>query len=390
MKTPAATTAIAWERYRREFPIFTRTTYFNTCSLCALSTRVEAAMRTYTDLWHAAGAAAWYQAWLEEIERLRASFATLIGAGADEVAVFPSVTAALGAVASSFDYRRRPGVVISALEFPTTVYQWLVRRPDGVALEVVQSPDRLGVSPDAYASAVDARTQLLVGSHVYFASGAIQDISALADIAHRHGAYCLIDGYQSIGQLPADVHASGVDFLVTGGLKWLLGGPGVVYLYVRREVAQRLEPRSIGWFAHRNQFAFDVTQFEYADGARRFEGGTPALAAVYAGRAGLEIVAEIGVPRIRERQIELVGVVVDEARRRGLQPRLPGSVERLAGIVTIPRHDPKAVVTALLQRGIIVDQRPGVVRLSPYFYNTREECARVVEAIADLERAGIG
>jgi len=384
-----ADTSIAWERYRAEFPIFRQRTYFNTCSLGALSTRVEAAVRQFTALWGASGAAAWYGPWSGEIEHLREEFAALIGAWPDEIAIFSSVTTALTAVASAYDYRERPRVVISDLEFPTTVYQWMVKEPSGVTLEMIRSPDRLTVPVAEYAGAVDARTQLLVASHVYFTSGAVQDIAALARVAHQHGAHCLIDAYQSIGQLPLDVHAAGVDFLITGGLKWLLGGPGIAYLYVRRDLAPRLRPTDVGWFAHREQFAFDVTQFAYADGARRFEGGTPAVAAVYAGRAGIGIVAELGVARLRHRQIELVSLVVEEARRRGLHPRTPARVEDLAGIVTIPRQDPNAVVASLAGRGIIVDARPGVVRLSPYFYNTPEECARVVEAIADLEKDGV-
>src|SRR5438445_465578 len=254
-----ADTSIAWERYRAEFPIFRQRTYFNTCSLGALSTRVEAAVRQFTALWGASGAAAWYGPWSGEIEHLREEFAALIGAWPDEIAIFPSVTTALTAVASAYDYRERPRVVIT----------------------------------------------------------------------------------------------------------------------------------DVGWFAHREQFAFDVTQFAYADGARRFEGGTPAVAAVYAGRAGIGIVAELGVARLRHRQIELASLVVEEARRRGLHPRTPARAEDLAGIVTIPRQDPNAVVASLARRGIIVDARPGVVRLSPYFYNTPEECARVVEAIDDLEKDGV-
>ncbi len=379
----------AWEKYRAEFPIFQRGTYFNTCSLGALSTRVASAVRQFTELWDASGAAAWYGPWSAEIERLRERFAALIGAWPDEIAIFPSVTTALTAVASAFEYRARPRVVISDLEFPTTVYQWLVKEPGGVTLEMIHSLDRLTVPVDAYARAADAHTQLLVASHVYFTSGVIQDIAAVARVAHQHGAHCLIDAYQSIGQLPTDVHAAGVDFLITGGLKWLLGGPGVAYLYVRRELAPQLRPTNVGWFAHRDQFAFDIQRFTYADGARRFEGGTPPVAAVYAGRAGLDIVAELGVSRIRTRQIELVAAVVEEARRLRLRPRTPAHTEDLAGIVTIPRDDPKAVVATLSQRGIIVDARPGLVRLSPYFYNTLEECARVVAVIADLEKQGI-
>lgn len=380
--------AIPWETYRAEFPIFQNKTYFNTCSLGALSTRVAAAMRVFAQLWDDAGAAAWYGPWWEEIAALRARFASLIGAQPGEIALFPSVTAALTAVSSAFDYRDRPRVVLSDLEFPTTVYQWSVKAQSGVDLTMLVSPDRLTVPLDLYERAVNRTTQLVVASHVYFTSGAIQDLAALAHIAHASGGYCLIDAYQSVGQLPVDVKASGVDFLVTGGLKWLLGGPGIAYLYVRKELAGMLHPLDVGWFAHRDQFAFDVRHFAYAADARRFEGGTPSVAATYAGRAGLDIVLEIGVPRLRERQVELVARLVDGAQGRGLAPRVPGRAEHLAGIVTIPRADPRAVVSALAERGIIIDARPGIVRLSPYFYNTAEDCDRALDAIGDLERAG--
>ncbi|HEY3249206.1 MAG TPA: aminotransferase class V-fold PLP-dependent enzyme [bacterium] len=383
----ASTTS--WETYRREFPIFEQKTYFNTCSLGALSTRVAAAMQTFAQQWHAAGAAAWYGPWWDEIGALRGRFASLIGAEPGEVALFPSVTTALSAVSSAFDYRARPQVVLTDLEFPTTVYQWSVKTAAGVDLAMLVSPDRLTVPPDLYERVVTHKTQLVVGSHVYFTSGAVQDLGALAHIAHAHGAYCLIDAYQSIGQLPVDVKAAGVDFLVSGGLKWLLGGPGVAYLYVRKELAETLHPLSVGWFAARDQFAFDVGHFAYAEDARRFEGGTPSVAATYTGRAGLDIVSEIGVQRLRARQVELVRYVVAGARERGLAPRVPGRDENLAGIVTVPRKDPRAVVGALAERSIIVDSRPGIVRLSPYFYNTLEDCDLVLDAIAELQRSGI-
>ncbi|MBI2123149.1 MAG: aminotransferase class V-fold PLP-dependent enzyme [Armatimonadetes bacterium] len=380
-----------WLAYRQEFPIFERLTYFNSCSLGALSRRVVAAIATFTELWDARGAAAWYGPWLEESEHLRSRFAALIGASAEEVAIFPSVTSALTSVASCFDYRSRPRVVLSELEFPTTVYQWLTKASLGVQLQRLRSQDRMTVALDDYERAVDPRTQLVVGSHVYFTSGMIQDVAALARLAHSHGAYCLIDAYQSIGQLPVNVREAGVDFLVTGGLKWLLGGPGVAYLYVRREVAGRLQPSDVGWFAHRRQFDFDITtfEFEYAEGARRFEGGTPSVAAIYAGRAGLEIVREIGVEALRARQVELMRSLVEAARRAGLRPRVPQDLNRLAGILTLPRQDPRRVVSALAERGVVVDSRPGLIRLSPYFYNTVEDCDRVVQAVTDLERSGV-
>lgn len=383
-------TRLAWEAYRREFPIFAHTIYFNSCSLGALSTRVRAATQQFVDLWDQAGAAAWYGPWFKELETLRERFAKVIGAGSDEVALFPSVTAALSAVASCFDYARRPKVVLTELEFPTTVYQWSVKGSLGVKLEMLPSrADRLSVELDVYARAIDEQTQFAVASHVYFTSGVIQDVAAIARLAHAKGALCLVDAYQSIGQLPLNVHAAGIDFLVTGGLKWLLGGPGVAYLYVRKDLISSLRPSHVGWFAHRDQFAFDVRRFEYADDARRFEGGTPSVAATYAGRAGLDVVLEIGVPHLRTRQIELLDYLITAAQAHGLRPRVPGRAEELAGIVTIPRTDPQAVVAGLARKHIIVDRRPGVVRLSPYFYNTTDDCDRVVAALAELERSGI-
>ncbi|MDQ7843082.1 MAG: aminotransferase class V-fold PLP-dependent enzyme [Armatimonadota bacterium] len=379
----------SWEAWREEFPIFTRRLYYNTCSLCALARPVAAAVRAFLDQWEEWGASAWYGPWLAEIDALRAAFARLIGAAADEVAIFPSITAALTAVASAYDYRARPKVVLSDREFPTTVYQWLAKADRGVDVHLLRSPDPLTVPVDLYARAVDGRTQLVVASHVYFTSGAIQDLGALAAVAHAQGAHLLVDAYQSVGQLPTDVRATGVDFLVSGGLKWLLGGPGVAYLYARREVAASMRPADVGWFAHRNQFAFDVHRFEYADGARRFEGGTPAVGAVYAARAGMAIVEEIGVARLRERQVALLDHLVEAARAHGLHPRVPARLRDLAGIVTIPREDPAAVVAALRERQVVVDYRPGVVRLSPYFYNTPEDGERVVREIAALERRGI-
>ncbi len=370
-----------WQAYREEFPIFRETTYLNSCSLGALGVRVRRAVDQCLDLWSAMGAAAWYGPWWDELGRLRASFARLVGAGPEDVALFPSITAALSAVASAFDYQARPRVVIADIDFPTVAYQWLAKQARGVEVAFVRSPDRLTVPLELFERAIDERTACVATSHVYFQSGAIQDIAALGRLARARGAYLLVDAYQSAGQLPIDVGSAGVDFLVAGGLKWLLGGPGIAYLYARRELHRRLRPEVVGWFGHRDQFAFDVTHLEYADGARRFEGGTPAIAAVHAGRAGLDYVHELGPERLRGRQVELTASLVEALRRTGLAPRLAGRVEAHAGIITVPMPDPPGVVAALARERIIVDSRPGVVRLSPYFYNTFEDLDRAVAAL---------
>jgi selenocysteine lyase/cysteine desulfurase len=239
---------------------------------------------------------------------------------------------------------------------------------------------------DEFAAATDRRTQLVVASHVYFTSGYLQDLAAIGEIAHAQGALCLVDAYQGTGQVPTDVHASGVDFLVTGSLKWLLGGPGFAFLYVRRALHDRLHPNDVGWFAHREQFAFRTDAFEPAPDARRFEGGTPSVAALYTADAGLATVLEIGIDLLRARELEIVGVLVERLRADGLKPRVPSDLATHAGIVTVPVSDPPAVVSELRERGIIVDSRPGVVRLSPYFYNSvddnRAVCAALREVLA--------
>ncbi|HEV2283342.1 MAG TPA: aminotransferase class V-fold PLP-dependent enzyme [bacterium] len=371
--------AASWAAYRAEFPIFERATYLNTCSLGALGMRVRAAVGRFLDLWEAWGASAWYGPWWEELDALRASFAGMIGAGAEEVALAPSITGAITAVASCFDYAARPRVIVSDIDFPTVPYQWLARRD--VEVVYASSPDGLSVPVETFERLIDERTQLVVASHVYFQSGEIQDVAALARLAHARGALLLVDAYQSVGQLPVDVHALGVDFLVSGGLKWLLGGPGIAYLYVRRGLHEALAPSVVGWFAHGRQFSFDTRRFEYAEDARRFQAGTPSVAAIYAARAGLDYVHEIGPVRLRARQVELLTDLAGGLREIGAAPRMRGAAQDLAGILTVPVADPPAAVAALRGDRVIVDARPGVIRLSPYFYNNAEDLERALAAL---------
>src|SRR5438034_1028869 len=235
----ASAGAHALARYRSECAVFRHAVYLNTCSLGALGERTRRRVAEFFDLWQARGASAWYDVWWAALSELRARYARIVGAGPEEIALAPSVSVALSAVAEALDYGRRPKVVVTSLDFPTVAYQWLAKQARGVELVVVQSPDQVSVPVEAIARAVDDRTALVATSHVYFTSGAIQDIKRVADAARRCGALSLVDAYQSVGQVLVDVKAAGVDFLTAGGLKWLLGGPGIVLLYVRDEVARR-------------------------------------------------------------------------------------------------------------------------------------------------------
>jgi len=374
--------ALGLARYRGEFPIFQSSVYLNTCSLGALGERSRRKVAEFLDLWQSRGASAWYDVWWEALGDLRARYGRLVNAAANEIALAPSISVALSAIAESLDYRRRPKVVITSLDFPTVAYQWLAKALAGVELVVVDSPDKISVPVEAIARAVDDRTALVVTSHVYFTTGAIQDIKRVAEVAHAHGALCLIDAYQSVGQIPVDVKDAGVDALVAGGLKWLLGGPGIVFLYVREAVARRLEPRISGWFGQREQFAFDPRALTFHDDARRFEMGTPALAAIYAQLGGLEYIEEIGVPRIREVTAALTEDLIATVRAAGFTPRVAAEPERRSAIVMIPMTDPAAAVRHLAAGGVIVDSRPGHVRFSPFFYNVQDDYVRATERLA--------
>jgi len=374
--------ALGLARYRGEFPIFRDSVYLNTCSLGALGERSRRKVAEFLDIWQSRGAAAWYDVWWEALTDLRARYGRVVNAAPGEIALAPSISVALSAIAESVDYRRRPKVVITSLDFPTVAYQWLAKAREGVELVIVESPDRVSVPVDAIARAVDDRTALVVTSHVYFTSGAIQDIKRVAAAAHEHGALCLIDAYQSVGQIPVDVRDTGVDALVAGGLKWLLGGPGIVFLYLREAVARRLEPAISGWFGQRDQFAFDPRTLTFHDDTRRFELGTPSLAAVYAQLGGLEYIEEIGISTIREATAALTEDLIARARAAGFHPKIAAEPQQRSAIVMIPMPDPAGSVRHLAAGGIIADSRPGHVRLSPFFYNSQDDNVRATERLA--------
>lgn len=368
-----------WAAWRGEFPIFQRATYLNTCSLGPLARRVRSAQERFLDEWDAMGASAWYSHWMDALDALRGRVARVIHARKEEIALAPSVSVALSSIASCLDYRDRPRVVLSEMDFPTVAYQWAVKT--GVDQVLVPSEDRVWVRPDAFEAAIDDRTAAVATSHVLYTSGAIQDIARIAKIARQHGALSIIDAYQATGQVPMDVHVAGIDVLITGGLKWLLGGTGIAFLYVRRDLIAELRPTITGWFANEKQFEFDPRAFEFRGDARRFEFGTTANAAVYAASAGLDIVLEIGEDRLRARTTELVSDLVDRATDAGFEIKTPPTPEARAGIVMIKMTNPASAVRKLAGDGIIVDYRHDRLRASPYFYNTPADNARLIDAI---------
>ncbi|HSG82046.1 MAG TPA: aminotransferase class V-fold PLP-dependent enzyme, partial [Gemmatimonadota bacterium] len=244
------------------------------------------------------------------------------------------------------------------------------------------SPDGVSVPLEAFAQAVDDRTALVATSHVYFTTGAIQDVAAVARLAHEQGALCLIDAYQSIGQVPVNASDLGVDFLLTGGLKWLLGGTGLAYGYVRGPLIAGLEPTVASWFGVEEQFAFDSRSLRFRDDARRFELGTPAVPTLYTARAGLELIEEIGVDRIRQRVSSLTEDLLERVTQLGLGVRCAANPEDRSGILMVEHADPAAAVGRLREAGVICDHRPGAVRFSPHFYNTTGDNLAAIAVLA--------
>ncbi len=366
-------------RLRSEFPILSRKRYLNSCSLGALPTRGEEALRRFAEEWHEKGASAWYDAWLPAAEELRERVARFLGATPAELALLPTTSSALSVLGESVDYGRRNRVVVTELDFPTQIYQWAVKSE--VELVVLESPDGVRIHPEQFEEAVDDRTAFLATSHVFFTTGHRQDLGVLADIAHRAGAFCLIDGYQGAGQVPVDLAESGVDAYTAGPLKWLCGGPGLAYLYVRRERIAHLHPRITSWFAHERPFDFDPHHFAFRTDARRFELGTPAVPTIRTALAAQKLLDPVGMEAIAARNRHLTRRLVTGLEERGFRPNISPEPERRTAIVLVAHDEPARAVEILDGEGIVVDHRPGHVRVSPHFYNTEEEVDTFVEAL---------
>jgi kynureninase len=364
--------------YRKEFPLVQQKTYLNNCSIGALSIRSLQGMSQFM-MWNE------WELWLDQLTKARQKFAAIIGAQVHEVALASSVSAALGSLSTALDYRIRNKVVMSTLDFPTLPYQWLAKERLGVECHFVDSPDQVSVPPELFASIVDNQTALLATSHVCYTSGYIQDVRALADIAHEHGAYLLIDDYQGTGQVPINVKSLDIDFLVTGALKWLMGGPGLAFVYIREGLIRDLEPTITGWFGHSEQFQFQTRSFAFRPDATKIEMGTPAMAAVYAANGGLDIVLEAGIDKISERSHYLANDLIRRAHDRGWTVLSPPELEQRSAIVMLEMDNAQAIVQELRTQNIIIDTYFGLLRVSPYFYNTIEENALLVDALAEIQ-----
>jgi kynureninase len=370
---------LAW---RDEFPAVRDSVFLGAHTLAPLSRRARAAIVRFLDLWQTKASAerVWFEDIIPEMRRLEALYAGVIGADADEVALTPSVSTGLSSLASCIEFGDRNEIVLSRREFPTDCHVWLAQERRGATVVWVDGNDER-----AYIEALSPRTAVVSASRVSYLDGAVMDAAALASASREAGAFCVIDDYHGSGVVPLDVHAVGAEALVGGALKYLLGGPGIAFVYLRRDVAPTMHPTITGWFSQRDFFAFDNSAVDWPDNAQRLALGTPSPAAVFAAAAGLEIITEVGVDRIRARTLELTAYTIARTEAEGYRVRTPHEPARRGALVAFEVPESKKVLEELLDAGVIVDERHGALRICPHFYTSEDDLDALFEALGRLD-----
>lgn len=374
------------QRLRSEFPILATTVYMNSNSLGAMPRAVYDEMRAFADLWATRGVRAWHDGWIDMVSETGDLYADVLDAEHGTVTMLQNVTIAEWIIASCFEFTpRRPKVVYTDMNFPSVMYVWEEQRRRGAEVVMVPSEDGIRVDLQKLLDAIDERTLLVPVSHVLFRSAFIQNAAAIVEKAHKVGAMVVLDTYQSAGCVPVSAKKLGVDFIVGGSVKWLCGGPGAGYMYVRPDLAKRLRPMNVGWFAHKRPFQFETGAVDLRDGAGRFDSGTPHIPALYAARSGVRIIRDLGVERIRRNSLALTDRIIERAERRGFELTVPRDHEHRGGTVAFNVPHSRQVTKELLAREFIVDWRPlAGIRVSPHFYSTAAECDRTVDEISAI------
>ena len=320
----------------------------------------------------------WFEHIFPAMGRLKDSFASLAGCRADEVAITTNISIALSTIASALDFSERPKVVLSELDFPTDGHVWLAQRARGAEVEWLRSPDGLTIPLEEFDRAIDGRTALVMVNRVLYRSSALVDAREVCRIARERGAYSFVDDYHGLGIVPLDLHDLGCDFYSAGVLKWMCGGPGLAFLYARRELLRHLQPTVTGWFATRDPFSFDLERLDLHPTARRLEHGTPPAPVVFIARGGMDVISEVTPERIRARQGELTDHVIACADELGLPVRTPRDRNVRVG------QDADRICHALLDRDVCTDARGDGLRISPHFFNTDEDVDRCFDELRML------
>jgi len=371
---------LAW---RGEFPIVETCTYLVSHSLGAMPKRAAGYLQQYTDEWSTRGVRAWHEGWWEIGRTVGDLLAPILGVRTGTISMHQNVTVAMGVIGScfAFDGRRRK-IVMTDLEFPSNMYLFEGFRRYGAEIVYVPSDDTIRPNLQRLLDAIDEETLLVPLSLVLFRSACIQNAKAVIEKAHRVGARVILDVYQAAGTVPLAIEQLGADFAVGGSVKWLCGGPGAGYLYVRPDVMKDLFPGFVGWAAHAQPFSFATGPVVYADGLERFQSGTPNVPSIYAARGGYEIVRIVGVEAIREKSLRLTRRIIDHARQAGYRLNTPTVDAERGGTVVVDVPNGEAVAEELLRRDVIIDYRPGAgIRMAPHFYNTEAEIDHAMQTL---------
>lgn len=376
-------------KWRPEFPILDRSVYLISHSLGAMPRATYDRLQEYADLWASRGVRAWAEGWWEMPLTIGNQVARIIGADPGTVVMHQNVSICQSLILSCFlplpENSPRRKVVYSELNFPSVMYVYEAHaREHGLQIEQVKSDDGITVPLERMLAAIDEQTLLVPISHVLYKSAFLQDARAITARAHEAGAMVVLDVYQSAGTVPFSVKELNVDFATGGSVKWLCGGPGAGYLYVRPDLITELEPKTTGWMAHAEPFAFD-TELRYAPNITRFLHGSPAIPALYAAASGYKIINEIGVDAIRRKSLRQTQRLVELAEAAGFRVTSPSDPEQRGGTITVGARNAAAIAKELLRREFIVDFRPEAgVRISPHFYTRDEELELVISEMKQI------
>jgi selenocysteine lyase/cysteine desulfurase len=364
--------------FRKRFPVLGKKIYLNSCSQGALSHDVEEGMLEYLRSWHEHGSP--WDLWIEQYEVGRQRFAELIGAEPEEVALVASASAGVNALASGLSFQQRNKVVLGEFEFPTMGHIWLAQRPRGANVNFVEAANnRLRV--EAYEALVDRNTLIVPLTHMCFMNGFRSQVADITKLAHDRGALVLLDDYQDSGTRPIDVKAMQLDAYVSGTLKYLLGPPGLAFMYVRKSIAESLVPTVTGWFGQKNTFAFDVKLLEPAPGTRRFESGTPPIPTIYGALAGIQLLQELGLPDVADQIRVLTRTLISGAMELGIQIKTP--LDSVGPLVVLQSKDAEALVRLFASQGVVCSSRHDGLRISFHAYNNLDDVKFVLRLLQE-------
>ena len=364
------------QEIRSRFSIFQRKIYLNSCSQGALSDAVQTGLEDYIASWHEQGSP--WELWVNRYEEARTAFAQFINASPDEVAIVTSVSAGINSIASALNFRERKKVVMGEFEFPTMGHVWLAQRVRGAEVQFV-SAEGNSIPAVNYEKMVDRNTRIVPLTRVCFRNGFRSEVSAITQIAHSSGALVMLDDYQDCGTRPVDVKALDLDFFVTGTLKYLLGPPGLAFMYVRKDLISSLVPTITGWFAQTNPFAFDPQNIDLSPTARRFESGSPSVPNVYAAVPGFQLLQEIGMTNVAGHIKRLAQSLLSCALDLGIRAKTPA--DSLGPLVVLQSKDSKLLVQKLGESDIVASNRHDGLRIAFHVYNTMDDVKAVAEVL---------